>query len=279
MVEAQLINGKTLQVIQPDDIASQITPGSILILGENHGLMTHRDQHLILLNLLKAKGLKVSVGLEFVNYTDQQFVDQYTNGSLTEDQFLKAIGWQGIDFQFYKEQLLFPHKAEGFSLGLNIPRFVTSKIAKLGLEGLSDEDKKLVPPQFHVGRDSYKKRFADIMHVPAGPQLDRYFLAQSMWDDTMAWRSTQFTKAHPEQVLVIVIGEFHAQYGGGLADRIRYRDPTAKIKILSQIWAVKTLDDGQKINYSAEEIQNEIKPSETEGPRGDFIWISKLPSD
>ena len=275
VTEAQLLNGKTLQPAHPQEIIEQVKPGSILILGENHGIATHRDQHVLLLNMLHEKGLKVSVGLEFLNYTDQAFVDQYLSDQLTDDQFQKSVQWQSIGFEFYKQQLRFPKIAQGFSLGLNIPRSVTSKIAKTGIEGLKPEELKLMPPQFQLGRDSYKKRFADVIHVPAGSVLDRYFTAQSTWDDTMAWQAIQFIHAHPDQVLVIVVGEFHAQFGGGLANRIQARDAVIKITSVSQIWAVKSLDDGTKANWTDEEIQSEIKPSVDEGPRGDFIWVSK----
>lgn len=263
---AQLYEGKTLQPALLTDLTSQVTPGTIVILGENHGLAAHRDQHLQVLQQLRAEGLKVSVGLEFVNYTDQGFVDQYRAGSLSDEQFLSSIKWTGIGFEFYKPQLIFPDVQGGeYSLGLNLPRSVSSKISKSGLAGLSDEDRALLPPQFELGRDSYKERF----RAAAGahcPNFDNCFAAQSSWDDTMAWTATEFIKAHPEQVLVIIVGEFHAQFGGGLANRISKRLPETKIKILSQIWAEGMTD---------EEIQQEMKPSEVEGPRGDFIWVSK----
>ena len=65
---------------------------------------------------------------------------------------------------------------------------------------------------------------------------------------------------------MIIVGEFHAQYGGGLPDRISKRFPESQVKILSQIWAEGMSDD---------EIQKALQPSQTEGPRGDFIWVSK----
>ena len=273
---SDLLDGKTLQPVSPDAIVHSIQPGSVLILGENHGLAAHRDQHLTLLNLLRKKGLKISVGLEFVNFPDQTFLDQYTSQQLGDEEFLKIINWNGFPFEFYKQQILFPNRSEGEkTLGLNIPRFITSKIAKSGLESLTESERNLLPLDFQLGRESYKIRFANSIHVPAGPVLDRYFTAQSAWDDTMAFQSVQFLNSYPEQVLVIVVGEFHAQFGGGLADRIRARKPDAPITTLSQLWAVKNLEDGSQVTLTDDEIKTEIQPSTTEGPRGDFIWVSK----
>jgi uncharacterized iron-regulated protein len=263
---AQLYDGRTLQSAVLTDLTSHVQPGNIVILGESHGLTAHRDQHLQVLQQLRAQGLKVSVGLEFINYTDQLSVDLYRTCELNDEQFLSAIKWGGFGFEFYKPQLIFPDVQKGeYSLGLNLSRTITSKISKNGIAGLDDADLALLPPNFEVGRDSYKERFM----IAAGSHCkvpDNCFAAQSAWDDTMAWTATEFIKAHPEQVLVIVVGEFHAQYGGGLADRILKRFPEAKIKTLSQIWAEGLTD---------EEIQQELQPSLVEGPRGDFIWVSK----
>src|SRR3989344_390130 len=274
-VEVRLMDGRTLASVEASAITSNVSPGTVIILGENHGLQAHRDQHIIVLNQLRAQGLKVSVGMEFVNFTDQSFLNQYLAGELNDEQFLKQIKWQGFDFKFYKDQILFPQISLGeWTLGLNIPRFVTSKIAKTGVESLTPEEQELMPPGFQMGRASYKERFARIMHVPAGPTLDRYFAAQSTWDDAMAYQATQFLNNHPDQVLVIIVGEFHAQYGGGLADRILARRPQTPITTILPLWAVAYKSDGTEIPMTEDEIQNEIQPSETEGPRGEFIWVA-----
>lgn len=263
---SQLYDGKTQIQTSLGHLLSKARPGTILLLGENHGLSSHRDQHIQILNSLHAIGLKVSVGLEFINYTDQAFVDQYRGDRIDESQFLKSIGWSGFGFEFYKPQLNFPIIENGEkSLGLNLPRSITSKISKQGLVGLTAEDIALMPPDFHVGRDSYKARFMDA----AGAHCkvpENCFAAQSAWDDTIAWQAVQFIQQNPEQVLVIIIGEFHVQYGGGTPDRILARWPSANIVSLSQIWAE---------GMSDAEVADALLPSAVEGPRADFIWVSK----
>ncbi len=272
----ELLDGRTLAPVSAGAVVQNVRPGSVLILGENHGIGSHRDQHMILLNLLREKGLKVSVGMEFINYPDQIFLDQYTSLQLNDEQFLKLVNWSGFPFEFYKQQILFPSTAAGEkTLALNIPRTITSKIAKTGLESLTVTERNLLPLDFQVGRESYKTRFANLIHVPVGPILDRYFTAQSAWDDTMAFQGIQFLNSYPDHVLVIIVGEFHAQYGGGLADRIRSRRSDISITTLSQLWAVKNLEDGTQVGLTDDEIKEQIQPSTAEGSRGDFIWISK----
>jgi uncharacterized iron-regulated protein len=265
-VFGQLYDGKTLSIAHINDLASKVQPGTILLLGEHHGLAAHRDQHLQVLSALRAAGLKVSVGMEFVNYTDQSFLNDYRNGVLIEPDFLKAIKWGGFSFDFYRDQINFPLIANGeSSLGLNLPRTVTSKISRNGLGSLAAEDWALMPPQFQLGRDSYRQRFMDA----AGAHCkvpENCFAAQCAWDDTMAWQSAKFISENPDQVLVVVVGEFHVQYGGGIKHRVLQRLADARVITLSQIWAEDMSDD---------EIRSALQPSEVEGPRADFIWVTR----
>ena len=264
---SQLLDGQTLQPATSQDLVSRVKPGTVLLLGENHGLGQHRDQHIEILQALRARGLKVSVGLEFVNYTDQATLNEYRSQKIDESQFLKAIGWGGFSFDFYRQQLNFPDLQQNEkSVGLNLPRSITSHISKNGLASLTPEEAGLLPPNFSLGRDTYRQRFLQA----AGAHCkvpENCFVAQCAWDDTMAYTATEFLNTHPDQVLVIVVGEFHVQYGGGLAHRILQRRPNTDILSLSQIWAE---------DMSAEEITQALQPSDVEGIRADYIWISGL---
>lgn len=267
MAFSQLFDGHSLSKTNLNDLVSRVQPGSLVLLGESHAVGSHRDQHVEVLQALRAKGLKVSVGLEFVNYTDQALVNQYRNGELVEADFLTAVKWSsGFSFDFYRPQLNFPQLDLGEqSLGLNLPRTITSKISRGGLISLLPEDLALMPPNFELGRDSYKQRFMDA----AGSHCkspDNCFTAQCAWDDTMAWQSVEFLTKHPDQVLVVVVGEFHVQFGGGIKHRVLQRLPGVNVVTLSQIWAEEMSD---------EDVAEEMQPSLVEGPRADFIWVSK----
>ncbi|MGZ3779668.1 MAG: ChaN family lipoprotein [Pseudobdellovibrionaceae bacterium] len=266
-----ILRGNGLEPVTLEQSIHSVTPGSVVVIGENHGLKVHQQQQIAIMTALRNQGLKVSVGLEFFSYPYQDFVDSYRAGVLPEADFLKAIQWGSPSFDYYREQAIFPDLTEGArTVALNAPRSLTGKVAKSGMDSLTEDELALLPPQFSLGRDSYKQRFLKTMpHLPSGEAGERYFTAQSIWDDTMAWKAAQFISIHPEQVLVIVVGEFHVQYGGGLPDRIRARLPLAPVFTFSQ---VNTSD------MTEEEIQQEIKPSPLEGVRADFLWLSPAKS-
>lgn len=262
-----ILTGNTHQLVSVEEAVGAVTPGSIVVIGENHGFKEHQSQQVAIMSALRALGLKVSVGMEFFSYTQQALVDSYRAGGLAEADFLKAIQWGNPSYDYYRDQALFPNLTEGSkTLALNAPRSLTGTVSKKGLDSLTEEERALLPPQFSLGRDSYKQRFLSMMpHLPSPEAGERYFAAQSIWDDTMAWTATEFVKTHPDQVLVIVVGEFHVQFGGGLPDRIRARAPQIPVVTFSQV---------NTSGLSEEEIAAEIAPSTTEGPRADFLWLA-----
>jgi uncharacterized iron-regulated protein len=222
------------------------------------------------LETLKKKGLKVSVGMEFFAYPYQAQVDAWRLGQISEVDFLDSIEWgKGFSFEFYRSQVLFPSLKSEFLLALNAPRSLTGKISKGGLGSLKDEDRALLPPDFTLGNQTYFERFKKIMegaHLPSAEALQNYFAAQSAWDDTMAWKATQFLSQHSEQVLVIIVGEFHVQYGGGLPDRLKAREvPVTSFSLVNL--------DG----LSDVEQRRAVEPSKLDGPRADYIWTSRFP--
>jgi uncharacterized iron-regulated protein len=266
-----LLDGNSNKSVSLREAVSQIPLGSVVVIGENHGLAVHQNQQLQIMQELRGQGHKVSVGLEFFTYTDQGEVDLYRAGQVAEDDFLKAIHWGSPAYTFYRDQALFPNLSEGaHTLALNAPRSLTGKVAQNGLNSLTDVEKAIMPPDFSLGRDSYKERFMEMMpHLPSPAAGDNYFAAQSIWDDTMAWRASEFMKAHPEQTLVIVVGDFHVQYGGGLPDRIHARLPAVPVVAFSQV---------NTEGLSDSDIQDQVVPSPTYGPRANFLWLAPAKS-
>lgn len=266
--EIPILEGANPQIHwQAREIAQKIHPGQILVLGENHGLKASQGAQKQLLQALRDRGLRVSVGMEFFSYPDQVLVDEFRTGRLPESEFLQKIRWGQPPFEFYRDQALFPRYEQGErTLALNAPRSLTSRISKGGLAQLTPEEAALLPPGFELGRDSYKKRFLAMMpHLPNPAAGERYFAAQSVWDDTMAWKAAEFIQAHPDQVLVIVVGDFHAQYGGGLPDRIRRRTQQDPV-VFSFV---------NTAGLSPEELQKELMPSPDDGPRADYLWLAE----
>lgn len=268
-ISAQVFEGESGSQIELNKVIEQIQPGNILVIGEMHGLKPVHDQQMSILQALRARGFKVAVGMEFFSYTDAALISSFRKGELSEEEFKTAIKWGSNDFNLYGPQLLFGD--EGF--GINMPRAVTSQISKSGLSSLTPEQQLLMPPNFELGNENYKRRFNDAMggHMPP-EKFANYFAAQSVWDDTMAWQALNFVEKNPDYVYVIVVGEFHVAYGGGLPDRLRARLEGLSCRLTVDI---KTISQVYTEGLTEEEIQAQIAPSDLYGKRADWIILSK----
>ncbi len=263
-----LYDGHTGQAVSLERALAGVRPGYVIVVGEQHNLAGHHVNQLAVLLVLRARGLNVSVGLEFLSYTDQPWVDRYTRGEIPEDEFLRAVRWGGYPFDWYRPLVLFSRDVGGRALALNAPPPLTRALAQRGLAGLSDDERGLLPPDFQPGRERYFERFRAAMGqhgAMSEAALRNYFLAQSAWDDTMAWQAAEFARANPEQVLVIIVGDFHASYGGGLPDRLRVRG-LRDVLVISQV---------NRYGLSDEDARGLVMPDPRHGPRADFVWVTE----
>ncbi|HEU5299941.1 MAG TPA: ChaN family lipoprotein [bacterium] len=245
-----------------------VGPGTALIVTEDHTVERHHENQLAVLQALKQQGRRVSVGFEFLAFPYQGWVDRYVRGELPDEAFTHAVRWGGTPFAWYKPLILFPKDAGGEAVALNAPEQVTRALAQRGVDGLTAEERALLPPGFTLGSGAYFERFAETMRQDHGAMpeqaLANFFAAQSAWDDTMAWQAARYLAAHPEQVLVIIVGDVHGAYGGGLPDRLWARGVTRTV-VISQVDA-SGLDDAA--------VAAVLAPHPAYGPRADFIWIT-----
>lgn len=255
-----------LQKVDLSEVLKAIPKGAVVFLGEQHGFASIQKGQLEVLNGLRQTGHKIHVGMEFLDYTHQAEVNQYRAGQLNESEFLKQVGWGSTQFDFYRDQLMFPRAELGEqTFAINSPRWLSGEISKKGLAGLSEEALKLLPPQFQLGRESYKKRFTDLMagHVSNPEAMQRYFEAQSVWDDTMAWKLAEVPVAL-EDTIVVVVGQFHVEFGGGLPYQFQQRFPNRPIVIIDELlfW------DDEEVPFK------DLVPSPVYGPLGDYLYIT-----
>lgn len=264
-----LVDGTTLQPAVLTQVLSNVKPGSVVIVGEIHNNFRHHDNEIAVMNALSSLGLKVSVGLEFFEARHQNLVDLFLEQNLTEAEFTRLIAWRGQPFSDYRRQALYARQSGGRTLALNAPRELTTRISQVGIKGLTAAEAALLPPEWRIGNALYRERFNASMknHVPAAA-LERYFEAQSTWDETMAHSVRLFQASplgqQPDSVLVVVVGDFHAAYGGGLPDRLRARG-APDVHVLSQL---------SRTGLTDEALRAEAAPHPLWGARADWIWIT-----
>jgi uncharacterized iron-regulated protein len=252
-------------------LVAQIPRGSIIILSEVHNLLDHHQNHTLFLNaLIEERSAPVHVALEFLSWPDQHHVEAYRMGQIDAQEFKERVSF-GADFPWYNDKILLAFQNESKVFAVNSPRNLSMKIARGGIEALSDEERAFLPPNFTLGNERYKARFVEVMTGGAHPlppeALERYFIAQSLWDDSMAWKLIQAREQHRGEDIVMIVGDFHAIYGGGLKDRLVSRgvDPR-DVVVISQV---------QLKGLKPSEQHKEIEPHPVYGKRADYIWTAR----
>lgn len=255
---------RTGQYLTLNEAALSLHENEIVVLGEEH--MTPENQadsdarlhHDNQLRWFLAR--EMQLGMEFIEYPNQIHVDDYLAERKSEADFLSLIGWGSNPFAPYG-RLMRAARAFG-TLALNIPRSISRQVARQGPDSLSEDQRRLLPPIFERGAEPYFERFADTMkgHVPT-EAIERYFWAQSLWDDTMAWRARSGQR--PGQILTIVVGQFHAEFGHGLPARLK-RHGASLVRTLIQI-PIESWDP--------ETIAKATQPDPRFGNRADMIWL------
>lgn len=254
------------EFISYDQMIYELVDSDMIVLGENHDNEQH---HLSQKNIIDSisLGSPVSVGLEFVSWMHQGPFNKYQSEEITEEEFLEIVQWgDSFPFDWYRPFVETAVESGGHAFGINAPRWLTSKIARKGIDSLTEEEKGLLPPNFELGSDLYFERFKETMsgmgHPMPPAMIKTLFQAQSTWDETMAYRALEnyHVQDHP---FFIIVGNFHAKYKLGLPARIEKRaHGNLKLSVVAHV---------DSSFYSEEELSELIKPDPKYGPLGDYI--------
>ncbi|MFM7788781.1 MAG: ChaN family lipoprotein, partial [Microcystis panniformis] len=85
-----------------------------------------------------------------------------------------------------------------------------------------------IPPKSEIKQDNeeYRQQILAVyeQHTGGSSQgFDRFFLAQVLWDETMADAIAKFWQAHPEYQIIVLAGKGHIAYGYGIPSRVQRR--------------------------------------------------------
>ncbi len=260
----KIYRGQTLETVTGDQLVDEIKNRQVVFVSEFHGALPHHEVQKSIIKGLIDRGRRVFVAIEHISYLEQNALDAYLNGKLSEDNLKKAAKIK--DLASWKEQLLLPIYFGGWSFGINAPRWLTGKINAVGYDLLSSEEKMLLPQDFTLGNDLYKKRILDALGGGHGGfDFEKFFQAQSAWDDTSALQIINILKKDPSAVVVVMFGDFHISYGGGLPDRLRARGVSNMVSISQYCGET----------YTKDELLFLTQPHPLYGARGDYVVPSR----
>lgn len=220
-------------VVTPAEMARRLAGVRLVLVGESHTDMEfHRAQLRVVEELVRA-GRPVFLGLEMYPYTEQRYLDQWVDGLLTEEGFLKLSRWYenwGYNWNYYRDIFLFArdHKVRMFAV--NALRDVVAAVRKKGFQNLTPEEAAHISTRIDTSSPDHRALFKsffdadDPLHSGmTEEQWGSMISAQATWDATMAHNAVKALQEHgtPETVMVVLAGSGHVAYGVGIERQAR----------------------------------------------------------
>ncbi|WP_272698678.1 ChaN family lipoprotein [Desulfovibrio sp. Fe33] len=219
------------------EVVAEARKYDYILIGEGHRNPVDHKVQQALLEALSGNGDGLSLGLEMVAVDKQQELDDFSKGQVDLDALPAELEWSGnwgYDFGLFRGLFAIAKRNGVPVAGLNAPSSVTRKISKEGLDGLTDAEKGLLPVEI-VPPATDQRAFLDAVmtlhrdkDANDSGERERFHLVQSIWDSKMAAEAVRLRRQYDWPVLVVA-GAGHVEYGWGIAKRIRWFDPAARI--------------------------------------------------
>jgi len=245
----KIAEGKTMQTAtQKDvlisDIVEQNRDSDVFIIGEFHdNYACHRYQKDFIEALYK-KHPKIIVGFEFFNRKDNEVLELWRTGKISEEELLQKTEWYKKTSMNYGYTRLIMDVIKKYQLptiGLNVPRKIVRTVSTRGFQSLSDEEKKLFPT-IDIPNTDHKFYIQSIFGKPAiqmGAWFENIYMAQKCWDVIMAesMRLELSKEEYRGYKGVIIAGSAHVAYRLGIPFRYQKAQETVKLTTLIPVHA------------------------------------------
>ncbi|NOY64434.1 MAG: PDZ domain-containing protein, partial [Nitrospirae bacterium] len=223
---------------QPDfgEIINSIKDKQVVYVGETHTSYSHHLVQFEIIKRLFQKNKKLIIGMEMFQRPFQKFIDQYIEGRIDEETFLKKTEYfkrWSFNYNLYRDILQFARDRKIPVIALNIKKEIIDKVSKKGLDALTDAELKLIPEDIDMTNQDYRDFLKEIFMGHRNSRkrdFDNFYLSQLLWDETMAHSIVRALKNHPDYQMVVLIGNGHLQNSWGVPSRVkRLMDVTSTV--------------------------------------------------
>ncbi len=222
------------RVLPHPQIVQELLQANVIYLGETHDSVADHQAQLEIIQELHRNNPNLAIAMEMFQRPFQGAIDRYLRGEITETELIAETEYEnrwGFPWEYYAEIVRFAKANQLPILALNTPTEVTRKVAREGLEGLSEQDREYIPPFAEIKTDNldYQQMVREVFeqHQAAAHgsslKFENFFLAQVLWDETMAETIANFVRENPQIQVVVLAGQGHIVYGYGIPSRVERR--------------------------------------------------------
>lgn len=220
--EGTIISAATGGTVTFDEMISDLRRVRVVYVGEKHTHPGHHEIQLRILEALAAPGTDIRLGMEMVDQSYQPVLDQWSEGQLDRETFLRKSHWYAnwrFDFDLYAGLFEFAQDRHIPVIGLNIPFHIPAKIATGGLENLSDADRAYIPISIDRSNAAHRAYVENVFkhHKLKGrDRFEDFYTTQCVWEDAMAGAVARHLG---DGTMVVLAGNGHIIHKFGIPDR------------------------------------------------------------
>ena len=225
-----ILHSRTGHYISQQQLFSDLTRYPLVYVGELHdNPASHRLQVEILKAMQARHPGKVALGMEMFNSEQQDVLNQWVAGELSEKEFLRESRWFDnwkTDFELYRELLEYSRDQRIPVIALNVPRALGRKVSMTPLDQLDEETREQLPEMDMS--DPYQRTMVEKIfgaHGAGGSMVESFLRRQTLWDEAMASAVATYMKENPGEHMVVAAGGWHVNYGFGIPRRVHRRIP------------------------------------------------------
>lgn len=197
-------------------LMTHLENSDLVLVGESHDKKSHHEIQLSLIKALYAKHLQVAIGMEMMEMTSQQQLDDWVDGKIDEARFQEifAANWSP-DWNMYRDIFIFARDNHIPMVALNVHHDLVRKVAHQGFASLSAEEKKDLPQGTSCDLKNphtafLKKTFEGVFTHTQGKSFSFFCEAQTLRNSGMALNISRYLKKHPGTKFVGLTGIWHA---------------------------------------------------------------------
>ncbi len=206
----------------------------VVLVGEQHDHAGHHAAQLQIILALHRAGTPVAVALEMFEHRSQAVLDAWVAGKMDEKAFVPHFraNW-GEKWTLYRDIFIACREKGIPMVAVNVPREITSQVARRGFASLTAEQLGLLP----TVTCRVDPEYLDLMrrahgHAPGDEEAFTQFCeAQLVWDASMAAYSLEYLRRNQERTVVLLTGSVHA-WKKGIPAQIHRLSPETRVKVL-----------------------------------------------
>ena len=234
-------SGKDLNAAQ---LAKKLQHYDVVFFGEYHDQgEIHQAEAELLQAMHKLKGTKLALSMEMFEADNQDKLDKFLAGTLSEEDFLAtARPWPNYRTD-YAPLVNFAKEQQMPVIAANVPRFLAAHVAKnnASAEGIAEQYLQWLPKHIYAPEGAYKDKFYAHMNSPEAPmkmppaRLAAVYAAQCLKDDKMAESIAAFADAHQNMQILHINGCFHSDAHLGTAQKLEALRPKLKVAVITPL--------------------------------------------